>query len=118
MLLPLAESVRTYFQAHGFPTIVDRICLEESLAPPVPHSVDALRLGWCFLHILSILPQTASIVSASFPVPLLLPFACRRGEAHNFRRWRRCVMTRTGPIDENQRPAEGLSPALGRVSQS
>ena len=71
MLLPLAESVRTYFQAHGFPTIVDRICLEESLAPPVPHSVDALRLGWCFLHILSILPQTASIVSASFPVPLL-----------------------------------------------
>src|ERR1035438_519343 len=43
MLLPLAESVRTYFQAHGFPTIFHRIRLEESLAPPVTHSVNALR---------------------------------------------------------------------------
>jgi putative ABC transport system permease protein len=33
--------------------------------------VVGIGLGWCFLHILSILPQTASIVSASFPVPLL-----------------------------------------------
>ncbi len=37
----------------------------------VSGGVVGIALGWCFLHVLSILPQTASIVSASFPVPLL-----------------------------------------------
>ena len=37
----------------------------------VAGGVVGIGLGWCFLHVLSILPQTASIVSASFPVPLL-----------------------------------------------
>jgi putative ABC transport system permease protein len=30
-----------------------------------------IAFGWCALHLLAALPQTASIVSASFPVPLL-----------------------------------------------
>jgi len=30
-----------------------------------------IGVGWCALHLLAILPQTASIVSASFPWPLL-----------------------------------------------
>jgi putative ABC transport system permease protein len=30
-----------------------------------------IGLGWCALHLLAALPQTASIVSASLPVPLL-----------------------------------------------
>jgi putative ABC transport system permease protein len=29
-------------------------------------------MGWCALHLLAALPQTASIVSATFPLPLLL----------------------------------------------
>jgi putative ABC transport system permease protein len=30
-----------------------------------------IAVGWCALHLLATLPQTASIVSASFPLPLL-----------------------------------------------